>query len=70
VRLILGILIGIGIGTIGVTNFANIVHTQVLIMKEAYQEMYDPEYRKNRMNQPAPAQPAPTQIDKVKGTMV
>jgi hypothetical protein len=37
-------------------------------MKESWQEMYDPEYRKSRMEKTP--QPAPAPIDKVKGTMV
>lgn len=70
-RIIIGILIGLGIATIGVHNFMSAVGTSILIMKESWQEMYDPEFRKNqlKMQQPAPI-PQPAPIDEVKGTMV
>lgn len=67
-RIILGILIGLGIATIGVQNFMGAIGTSILIMKESWQEMYDPEYRKSRIEKTP--QPAPAPIDKVKGTVV
>lgn len=70
-RIIIGILIGLGIATIGVQNFMSAVGTSILIMKESWQEMYDPEFRKNqlKMQQPVPV-PQPESIEKVKGTIV
>lgn len=72
-RIIIGILIGLGIATIGVHNFMSAVGNSILIMKESWLELYDAETIRNKtmqpMQQPVPKE-QPVIIDKVKGTMV